>query len=531
MGRKFPQAHDLHRSPSYSPVRTIITHQCFSTPMNKTSSVTDSSTTNAANVTESASRGTIYPVHAETETSHPIEKIVENYLLALRNIAQTVNIVMPHLAKWQRDEIKKHEKRLAHFIPEVTKNGAQHRIAIESARDFAEISTTLRTLEELHNNKALPVLARSLFMQIFSEFDAFMGALLKTIYLKNQDLLKGISREITLRELFEYGTIDDVKIAMLDKEIETFRRDSYVEQFSNLEKKFQITLKKFDEYPEFIELSQRRNIFTHNDGVVSEQYLSVCEREGWKFDKRPATGETLHVGLDYFGRALRVMSKVAFMLSHTLWLKVFPREHEELHNSINNRIYQCLEHKRWRLAGELGIFALSEPIKKGVSEINLRIRTINIAIGLKFAEQEDEAKRLLNSLDWTASYRDFKLAIYILEDNYEKAVALMLSIGKSGEVLQQSSYYTWPLFHKFRERPEFYSTYERIYGEPYATQVPTDGKSTSVSVAEASPAATEESATASAAAPPVKAARAKRTQVPKSIDSKKITGKPSSSAA
>jgi len=73
-------------------------------------------------------------------------------------------------------------------------------------------------------------------MQMFSEFDAFMGALLKTIYLKNQDLLKGISREITLRELFEHGSIDDVKIAMLEKEIETFRRDSYVEQFSNLGK-------------------------------------------------------------------------------------------------------------------------------------------------------------------------------------------------------------------------------------------------------------------------------------------------------
>lgn len=481
--------------------------------------------------TDSTPRGAIYPVPQIKDDAHPIAKVVENYLLAIRNIAQTVNIVMPHLAKWQIDEIKKHEKKLSHFIPDDAKDGQTHRIDFESARDFAELTATLRTLEELHANKALPVLARSLFMQMFSEFDAFMGALLKVIYLKNQDLLKGISREITLRELLEHESIDDVKRSMLEKEIETFRRDSYVEQFASLEKKFQITLRKFAEYPEFIELSQRRNIFTHNDGVVSEQYITVCEREGWKFAKRPATGETLQVDIEYFGRAIRVMSQVGFMLAHTLWSKVFPQEHEELHSSINDRIYQCLEHKRWRLAAELGIFALSEPMRKGVTEIKLRIRTINVAIGLKFAERDGEARRLLNAGDWTASYRDFKLAILVLEEKYEDAIAIMISIGKSGEILQQSSYYSWPLFHKFRERPEFYSTYEKIYGEPYATQVPTDGKSTSVSVSEPQREKTPLSAIEPSAEPPGASIESRR-RPRKSMATRKSTlPKPSRSAA
>jgi hypothetical protein len=423
-----------------------------------------------------------YPVLASSSEAHPIAKVIEDYLAAIRDIAQTVNIVMPHLAKWQIDEIKKHEKRLSHFIPEGAEEGQKHRITLESARDFAELTATLRTLEELHTSRALSVLARSLFMQMFSEFDSFTGCLLKAIYLKNQELLKGIAREITLRELFDYQNVDDIKRSMLEKEIETFRRDSYVDQFIALEKKFQIQLRKFDEYPEFIEFSQRRNIFVHNDGMVSDQYISVCEREGWKFSRRPATGETLHVDIEYFGRALRVMSKVGFMLAHTLWAKVFPKENEQLHNSINDLIYQCLEHKRWRTAAELGSFALSEPMRKGVTEINLRIRTINVAIGLKFSDRDEEAKSLLRSADWTASYRDFKLAIHVLEENYEDAVDIMLSIGKSGEILKQSSYYTWPLFHNFRVRPEFYATYEKIYGEPYATQIPTDGKTTSVSV-------------------------------------------------
>ena len=416
-------------------------------------------------------------------SSHPLDVLIHAYLSSLRNIGQTVQIVMPHLSKWLSDEMAKHHKKLQKFIPDESNSEAkQFKVSLGSAHDFADFTSTIRKLDELQSNRAVSVLARSLFMQVFCEFDAFMGSLLKTIYQRNAELLKGISREISMTDLMEYGDLDAVKRAMLDKEIETFRRDSYVEQFAQLEKKFGLTLRKFPEWGAFVELSQRRNIFTHNDGMVSDQYLAVCEREGWKFNDRPALGDTLGVDFAYFGNALRVMSKVGFMLCHTLWSKVFPKEHPAIHQSLNNNLYCCLEEKRWQVAAELGDFALTEPMRKNVSEIDYRIRVINVAIALKFSEQEEPARKLLGTLDWSASYRDFKLALYVLEDQFDEAVSLMLSIGKSGEILQQHSYHTWPLFHKFRERPEFYATYEKIYSEPYLAKVPNDGSSTDVTL-------------------------------------------------
>lgn len=414
---------------------------------------------------------------------HPMATVVDSYLASLRNIGQTVRIVMPHLAKWLVDELKKHEKKLHHYLPLASNPGERHEITLESARDFVEFTTTLRELEELQANRAPSVLARSLFMQMFCEFDAFMGDLLKAIYLRNSELLKGISREISLADLLEYEDIEAVKMAMLDKEIETFRRDSYVDQFAQLEKKFGITLRKFSEWGQFVELSQRRNLFTHNDGMVNDQYLSVCGRECHSFQERPKIGQTLKVDGEYIGHALLIMSKVGFMLCHTLWSKVFPREHVDLHTSLNDNLYTCLEQKKWKTAAELGDFALSEPMRKNVSEINYRLRVVNVAIALKFSMQEDAAKKLLHSLDWSASYRDFKLALCVLEDKFDEAIDIMESIGKTGELLRQHSYFSWPLFHKFRERPEFYSTYEKIYGEPYLANVPNDGKTTSVSLA------------------------------------------------
>lgn len=403
---------------------------------------------------------------------HPIATVTSNYLNSIKNIAQTINVVLPHLSKWWLEEVKKLEGKLEHFVPEPLQPGETKSVTLESARDFVEFTSILRQLDELRASRATPVLARSLFMQMFSEFDAFMGALLKVLYTRNGELLKGISREISLPDLLEFEDIDAVKRSMLEKEIETFRRDSYVEQFGQLEKKFNIPLKKFAEWGEFVELSQRRNIFTHNDGIVNDQYISVCDREGWSFEPRPKVGDALNVDTKYFGRALRVMSKVGFMLSFTLWSKVFPKEHAVLHTSLNNIIYKALEDKRWLTASELGAFALSEPMRKNLTEIDARIRIVNVAIAFKFAEQGDRAQKLLSSVDWSASYRDFKLALHVLDDKFEEAIELMRRIGKSGEILDQTAYHSWPLFHKFRERPEFYQTYEEIYGEPFSARLP-----------------------------------------------------------
>lgn len=437
------------------------------------------------NTTESPSnpRHTKSIKSPENNTSqHPLQEIIAGYLAALKNLGQTVQIVMPHVSQWLLDEFKKQEKKLASYIPEINNGNEIKEVRLKSAHEYADFTTIVKTLDELNSNRSIEVLARSLFVQLFCEFDAFTGALLNKIYTLNGGLLKSISREISLSDLIEYDSIDSAKKALLEKEIETFRRDSYTEQFIQLEKKFGLTLRKFPEWGEFIELGQRRNICIHNDGIVSEQYLTICDREEWKFPTRPAIGNRLEVSGEYLARALALMSKVGYMLGHTLWSKVFPNETLSIQRSLNDNLYATLEGKRWKIAAELGSFALTDPMRKAASEIDLRIRVINTAIALKFSNKADDACKLMKTLDWSASYRDFKLARAVLEDRFEEAIEIMEEIGRSGELIEQESYHIWPLFHKFRERPEFYETYEKIYGTPYLTRVKKDGENESISI-------------------------------------------------
>lgn len=415
---------------------------------------------------------------ADTEPTQqkapPIASAVEHYFAAIRGIGQTAQIALPHIAKWKVAEMEKAQKKIERFFPGLEKDDDESKtVTLDSARDFAEFSSTIQQFEELRHQNFTAILAKSLFTQLFAEFDAYIGELLKIIYLKNDKLLKGVSREISLTDLLDFEDLNAVKLSMLEKEIETFRRDSYVEQFSTLEKKFSLSLKKFNEWPQFVELSQRRNILTHNGGLVSDQYLVMCDREGHKFPSKPKIGDSLGVTYEYFLNAARLLSKVGLMLAYTLWSKVFPKELEQMHSALNDTLFKCLQQKRWHLVAELEDFVLSPPMRKDVSEISLRIRIVNASIGLKFAGKDTEAVHLLESVDWSASYRDFKLAIAVLLEKYDEAVTMMKSIGKTGEILEQHAYHTWPLFTRFRERPEFYEAYSDIYGEPFSEKVST----------------------------------------------------------
>jgi hypothetical protein len=101
------------------------------------------------------------------------------------------------------------------------------------------------------------------------------------------------------------------------------------------------------------------------------------------------------------------------------------------------------------------------------TDIDKRIRVINSAIALTQLKKRDEATKLLGSLDWTASVRDFQLAICVLKNEFALAADLMKKIGKEGEVIFQLAYHNWPLFQEFRDRPEFHDAYELVYGVPF----------------------------------------------------------------
>ena len=396
------------------------------------------------------------------EKAHPLADALDEFIQRIDDIHDAVFTMVPQSAATITKRFNKALKAIK-AAEEKLKNGSP----AEASHAGASIIESGYELDAISRSRQPEAIERNLFVGMFSEFDQFTGMLIRELYNRRPDLLKSISRTITLGDLLKHDSLDSAKASILEGEIESIRRESYVEQFSILKNRFEVPLTEFSDWPAFIEASQRRNLMVHCGGVVSPQYLQVCNSVGYKFDKPPKAGERLALGPDYVNNTARTMIKVAFMLTHTLWRKVLPDESDAANEHLNDQIYRLLCAKRWRIAEQLGKFSLTKPMTRGANDVQTRIRICNTSIAQKHLGMKEELEQQLKATDWTASFRDFRLAVAILRDEHARAAALMQEIGKRGELIREISYHQWPLFAKFRETQEFQSAYEKVYGYPF----------------------------------------------------------------
>jgi len=402
------------------------------------------------------------PSNSDEPKDHPLSEALGNFMQRVDDIYFAVSAMVPATAEILNRRMKKVSKTLAD-AEEKIKTGSP----AEASFAGAAIVEASHETERLYRSRLPTVVERSLFVNLYSEYDYFFGVILRELYKRRPDLLASLSKQISFDELIKFESIDSIKNSVLEAEIDSIRRESYIEQFTILQKKFGLPLTKFQDWPDFIESAQRRNLMVHCGGFVSEQYIQVSESAGYKFPEKPKVGEQLELGPKYFERSAGLVARVGFMLVHTLWRKVLPNECIKANDDLNDQVYRLLCAKRWRTAAELGTFSLSESMLNGASDMQRRIRLCNTAIALKNLKRLDDMEKLITSVDWSASVRDFRFAVCILRDQIDEAVSIMKQIGKRGELVHEIAYHQWPLFNSFRENPAFHKTYEEIFGYPF----------------------------------------------------------------
>jgi hypothetical protein len=358
-------------------------------------------------------------------------------------------------AKKLKGDIEKYQKALENEVEETAR-----------ILTVKELRKTLREIERHNRSSPVTTLERSLFINLFSVFDKFVGDLVAVLYRKRPELYNKINKEISLSEVLKYESMDELRQVFLDKEIETIRRKGYVDQFKDLEGRFSIVLTKFKEWPYFIERSQRRNLFTHCDGIVSKQYLDVCREVGCKVKDKIKVGDQLEIGAKYLFQSCMLVAHVGTMLGQTLWRKTLDNELEKADSHLSSIVFDYLHMEHWGKAISTSEFAQTLP-NIATDEMQ-RIFSVNHAIALCSINKRNEAKAILDRKDWSATTYDFKLAYAILTGDYPEAEKIMCKLGKEGELITELSYHDWPLFREFRDSKEFYSGYEKVYGYKYS---------------------------------------------------------------
>lgn len=400
---------------------------------------------------------------------HPLADAIDRYLHCTRDIkfAARVFITAANEVMQKQSETLKEDFHKAEILMESSDSGNRaHGVKLAFAAS--------RTAKRLIFSNLPAQLESSLFISLFSSFDMFTGELITALHLKKPALFDRLNRTVPLSTILAAVSIDDLKANVLNEEIEGFRRKSYPEQFDYLEAAFGLSLKKFPRWSDFVEATQRRNLFTHCGGVVSEQYRTVCEREGVPLKEIAPVGDRLILGPKYFLPTCELLHEVALKLGHTLWRKVLPEDLKAADIHLNSVVYDALSLEQWERAEIAGEFFAHQ--KTFSNDLYRRMAAVNYAIALKRQKKIEAMKSALSVHDWSASIPEFRLAEAILLDETENAIAIMKMIGIKGQLLEEHSYYSWPLFQEFCQQLEFQQTYESIYGYPFVHKVQTEAR-------------------------------------------------------
>ena len=120
-----------------------------------------------------------------------------------------------------------------------------------------------------------PILRRGALVSLLGCFETLVAHLIRKFYKKFPEAFPSSSKSLTLEDLKEIGSIEDAELHLIDAEIDSILRGNISSQIEYFVKPIKVQLKYLNEFHDkLIEISQRRNILVHNDGVINKHYIS-----------------------------------------------------------------------------------------------------------------------------------------------------------------------------------------------------------------------------------------------------------------
>jgi len=333
------------------------------------------------------------------------------------------------------------------------------------AEHVSKVNRLRNKLEQARH--ASVIVPRSFVVALVSQFDSFLGRLMRALFFLKPEVLNAADRTLSFAQLNSFRNVGDAREFIIEKEVESVLRKSHAEQFDWLENKFDIKLRVgLDVWPQFIEVTERRNLFVHSDGVVSSQYLQVCQRYNCQLDDNLSAGKTLGIDEDYLREAYRCIFEIGVKLAHVLWRKLAPGDRQAADQNLNEISFELMARENFEMARRLLDFAMCV-LKDYSSEQYRRIFLINRAQAYKWLGDEPKTLEILQAEDWSASSDKFTLAVAALRDHFDYAAQLMTKLGRDGE-MKKEFYEEWPVFREFRNSQPFAKAFEKIFGVKFA---------------------------------------------------------------
>jgi hypothetical protein len=321
-----------------------------------------------------------------------------------------------------------------------------------------EIAQSLRQATEgIAGMRQLP---RLLLIGLISEYDVFLHRLIRVGLASQEGIVSRIDRSLSLKELKQFATIEDASEFLIEREIDSILHDDHFDQLSAVGGLFNIKIEMKDRcVKEFLEICERRNLFTHNAGVVNARYLKKCKEYGVGNDNLKA-GDVLGVSSKYYRPAISTTHELCIKLLQFIWRKLVPTERDNADLELNQTAFDLMRSGDYKLAEGILNYGISQTGRHKDSV--RRMMVVNYANAIKQGGDKARAIQELDKFDWTATSRKFQISVAAVKDDLATVLRLMPAVAKAD--IDESEFRTWPVFRDIRAEKSFQEKFRTLFG-------------------------------------------------------------------
>jgi hypothetical protein len=333
-------------------------------------------------------------------------------------------------------------------------------------KEFIQCS---RPIKSYSRSKTL--ITRGFLVSLISQWDAFIGEMIKEIFNAKAEIINSSEKSFTFSSISSFKSIDDVRNYLVEQEVDTVLRKNHIDQIKYLETKSGLTfLDKKDSWKMFVEATERRNLFVHTDGKVSDQYLKQCNEYGIALSSNVKANTQLEVSAIYFRSLCDYLIELSVRLVHSIWRKLLPNDLPKSEAGLLNLSVALLASEIYEPVTNILTFGLSW---RTFSSDKFRLyMLINKAQSLKWSGKNEECLQMLLAEDWSATSDAVMLPKLVLEDKFAEAAELVVRIGAGNPEFTPDSYQDWPVFKEFRKSDEFLNSFKKVFGVDFASERP-----------------------------------------------------------
>ena len=361
----------------------------------------------------------------------------------------------------------------SHFIyNEVFRNASRHLEMVDKDHQFETygitqdqypaVNTQLRRLREF--DRSATVLPGAILLSLVATFDSFIADTIRIMLRRKPERVIESSRQISIKEILNMSSFDDVRSKIIEDEVEAVMRRSHHEQVGYIEQKLDIKIQaEYDEWGQFIEIFERRNPIAHGNYIINSNYIRNCNKHGYQVSEDQG-GNRLSLNERYLRRSSDRLLEFGLSLMFVLWLKHFGDSSETAYQSLNGRTYELIKDGQSRVAARLLDLALFKQTPRA-SDRTMKTMTVNLANAYKKSKNIQKAQEVISQVDWSATTDDFQICVAAVQGDIARLVQLMPRVAQA-DLIKKSDFREWPVFDWAREEESVREKFLEIYGEP-----------------------------------------------------------------